>query len=409
MFKMRPPSFKHSLHKLFICALLGLLSTNAFAEVSLLVKTPVELRSSVAVNSPAVGMLHCGAKVNVLDVLPKGWYKVRVDNGSEGYVSALNLTVDLNQSDCINSVHTPSKPIGDQYYGSPTLFILGASVKVRAAPNPSAKTVNIYHTGDAVKIAFDPRNEGEWASINGSSFILRKYLGAPPQLADLISRFDQLPASDLVGRRSLAERAVELAWNTEGTSAVPALERFLLVTNDLVDPQLTHETELALLLARGKTKNLSEKALNAIMRSAKTYAVVAGKKEHDAAFTFPVINKLLGKPSKVINLGKDGNQCGGAADYAYEYPAGIIELYASDKGIRLRELNLQFPSNAFVLNGFEINATTSEEEFLKHFGHLISSGGFEMHHYQIRFWEEADTFDFENGLPKRVRYWYDDC
>lgn len=403
--------FKHRFPLFLFGAILALLSTTAFAEVSLSVKTPVELRSSVAVNSQAVGLLHCGAKVTVLEVLPKGWYKVRVDNGSEGYVSALNLVVNLRVSDCTGAT-PPLPPAGDLYYGSSTLFVLGASVKARAAPNPNAKVFNIFHTGDAVQITFDPGHGDDWAFISnvyGQGFVLRKFLGQQPQLSDLISRFDRIPASNLAARRAAAERAVELAWNTEGASVIPALERFLSVAHDLDNPQLVQDTELAMQLARGQNKHVTRESIDAIMRSSKTYLVLLGKKLPDREVKFASVSQLLGGPTKVKKRGLEQRECNATSEYYYQYPSADFDFHVEDKSISLVNLNLQFPGNAFVLNGFTINANTSEKEFLDRFSHLIASNGFEMHRYNIWFSGESYIFEFENGMPKKVSYDYDAC
>lgn len=408
---MKPLLFKHRFPQLLLGSILALLSTTAFAEVSLLVKKPVELRSSVAVNSQTVGLLHCGTKVTVLDVLTKGWYKVRVDNGSDGYVSALNLAVDLNASDCIGA-KPPFPPEGDLYYGSSTLFVLGASVKARASPNPNSKVFKIFHTGDAVQITFDPGHGDDWAFISnvyGQGFVLRKFLGRQPQLPDLISRFDRLTASDLPARRAAAERAVELAWNTEGASVIPALERFLSVARDLDNPQLVQDTELAMKLARGQNKRVTPESIEAIMKSSKTYLVILGKKFPGPEVKLASVSQILGDPIKVTKWKLTGAECMGTGDYHYQYPFANFDFHLEDKTLGLMDVDLQFPGNAFVLDGFTINADTSENEFLTRFSHLIASNGFEMHRYNIWSSGESYIFEFENGVPKKVGYDYDAC
>ena len=112
----------------FKALLYFLLSTTfLFAQESYFLKSDTRLYTSNSTSSAFLGYFKYGAEIQLLSANENGWYKVKSDNLSEGFVSAKFVSKALNAAD----VYTKDKenPIvegGDSFYGGNHLLVLGA-------------------------------------------------------------------------------------------------------------------------------------------------------------------------------------------------------------------------------------------------------------------------------------------
>lgn len=90
--------------------------------------------------------------------------------------------------------------------------------------------------GTVVGVDFIPTDGQAWVNIgtcenNQTAYVQRQFLGKHPDIQAIFRQYDALPASDVAMRKTLAERAVELALNLGSASEhiKPALTRFMSV------------------------------------------------------------------------------------------------------------------------------------------------------------------------------------
>lgn len=347
-----------------------------------------------------LGYFKYGAEVRLLSENKNGWYKVQADNFNEGYIPDKFVAKSLNARDVkIKDNENPILEGGDAYYGGNHLFVLAAGLKARALPDKNSKIREILFTGDAVPVNYLPKSSEEWVNINGNfdeeyaKFTLRKFLGVRPNFETLLKDFDKLDVNATAERKTISERLVELAWNSEYDKLVPAYQRYYEVVKQLNDPKLIADTELNMALAKGLTKHKLPEQISAFVKKAEFS--LKGVKTKSLFLTQKDLLKIFGEPAKKASV---GDECGiYLSDLFYYYP----DLHASvDEKQNQAEIVKVFinENNKLILNsGSVLDNTMSEKAFIEKYGTYIEASLKWPHIYSILMEDSQIRIEFKDG------------
>lgn len=350
--------------------------------------------------SDFLGYFKYGAQVHLLSENQNGWYKIQADNFNEGYVPAKFISKSLNASD-VKTVDNENPIIfaSDHYHGSNHLFVLVAGLKARALPDKNSKIREVLFTGDPVTIDYLPKNEDEWVNIAGSfdeeyaKYTLRKFVGRRPDLNVLLKNFDKADVNNITERKTISERIVELAWNSDKSTLVPAYQRYYEVVKQLNDPKLLAETELNMALAKGLAK--SKKAEEIIAFSKNAEFLLKGTKTKSLYFTQKQLVKTFGNPPKKANI---SDECGiYLSDLFYYYPDLEVSVDEAKNQAEIVKVFIN-ENNKFVINSNAVlDNSLSEKAFIEKYGTYIEASLKSPHYYSIIMEDSRFIIEFKDG------------
>lgn len=359
----------------------------------------MRLYTSANTSAEFLGYFRYGAEVQLVSESKDGWYKVKADNLSEGYIPEKFVATRLNARDV--KVKDSENPLieSDDYYGSNHLFVLVAGLKARAQPDKNAKIREILNTGDPVAINYLPKNQEDWVNISGqfndeyAKFTLRKFVGKRPDFNSLLKDFDKLDVTNITERKTIGERLVELAWNSETTTLAPAYQRYYEVVKQLNDPKLLADTELNMAVAKGLAKHKKPEEILAFVK--KSEFILKGLKTKAWYLTQKDLVKTFGKPPKTAHV---NDECGVyLSELFYYYP----DLEASvDEQKNQAEITKVFitENNKLVLNpNATLDHTLTEKAFIEKYGAYINASIKTPHIYAIQIEDSEFRIEFKDG------------
>lgn len=358
------------------------------------------LYTSPNTSSAFLGYFRYGAEVRLLSESQNGWYKVQADNFNEGYIQEKFAATRLNAKDV--KIKDPENPIlegGDAYYGGNHLFVLVAGLKARALPDKNSKIKEILFAGDPVAVDYVPVNEDDWVNINGNfdeeyaRYTLRKFIGLRPNFETLIKDFDKLDVNAVSERKTLSERIVELAWNSEYSKLEPAYQRYYEVVKQINDPKLIAETEMNMALAKGLAKHKLPEQIIAFTKKAEFS--LKGTKTKSLYLSQTELVKTFGKPAKKSNV---GDECGiYLSDLFYYYPD--LEVSVDEKKNQAEIVKVYInENNKFIINPNTIlDNSVSEKAFIEKYGTYIEASLKSPHNYSIIMEDSQFRLVFKDG------------
>ncbi|RYJ40966.1 SH3 type 3 domain-containing protein [Flavobacterium anhuiense] len=356
-----------------------------------------------------LGYFKYGAEVRLLSENQNGWYRIQADNLNEGYMQEKYIAKSLNAKDV--KIKDPKNPIlegGDAYYGGNHLFVLAAGLKARALPDKSSKIREILFTGDPVAVNYLPVNPDEWVNISGSfneeysKYTLRKFLGPRPNFDALLKDLDKLDVNALNDRKTLSERIVELAWNSDYDKLIPAYQRYYEVVKQINDPKLLAETELNMALAKALANHkLSEQI---IAFTQKSHYSLKGFKTKSVTISKTDLIKTMGNPTKKAQI---SDECGiYLSDLFYYYPD--LEVSVDEKQNQGEIIKVFInENNKFIINQNAIlDHTLSEKAFIEKYGTYIEASLKSPHIYSIIMEDSQFRLEFKDGKLLSVEIFY---
>ncbi|WDF58453.1 SH3 domain-containing protein [Flavobacterium sp. KACC 22758] len=358
------------------------------------------LYTSPNTSSAFLGYFRYGAEVRLLSESQNGWYKVQADNFNEGYIQEKFAATRLNAKDV--KTKDPENPIlegGDAYYGGNHLFVLVAGLKARALPDKNSKIKEILFAGDPVAVDYVPVNEDDWVNINGNfdeeyaRYTLRKFIGLRPNFETLIKDFDKLDVNAVSERKTLSERIVELAWNSEYSKLEPAYQRYYEVVKQINDPKLIAETEMNMALAKGLAKHKLPEQIIAFTKKAEFS--LKGTKTKSLYLSQTELVKTFGKPAKKANV---GDECGiYLSDLFYYYPD--LEVSVDEKKNQAEIVKVYInENNKFIINpNIILDNSVSEKAFIEKYGTDIEASLKSPHNYSIIMEDSQFRLVFKDG------------
>ncbi|MFH7017506.1 SH3 domain-containing protein [Flavobacterium sp. FlaQc-47] len=358
------------------------------------------LYTSASASSEFSGYFKYGAEVQLLSESKNGWYKVKADNLTEGFIPEKFVATRLNSADI--KVRDNENPIiegTDNYYGSNHLFVLVAGLKARTQPDKTSKIKEILNVGDPVAVNYLPKNQEEWVNISGNfsdeyaKFTLRKFIGKRPDFNTLLKDFDKLDSNNITERKTVGERIVELAWNSDVATLAPAYQRYYEVVKQLNDTKLLADTELNMAVAKGLAKHKKPEEILAFVK--KSEFVLKGLKTKSWYLTQKDLVKTFGKPVKKATV---SDECGVYLSETFYY---YQDLEASvDEQKNQAEITKVFinENNKLVLNpNATLDSSVTEKAFIEKYGSYIVASIKAPHNYSIQLEDSEFQIEFKDG------------
>jgi len=381
----------------------------AQAQERYFINSDTKLYNSPNTSAAFLGYFKYGAQIRLLSENQNGWYKIQADNLNEGFVPEKFVAKSLNAKDV--KTKDPKNPIiegGDAYYGGNHLFILAAGLKARALPDKNSKIREVLFTGDPVPVNYLPLNPEEWVNVGGSideeyeKYTLRKFLGARPNFDSLLKEFDKLDPNNISERKTISERIVELAWNSDYSSLVPAYQRYFEVVKQINDPKLTAETELNIALAKALANHKLPEQIIAF--SQKSYYSLKGFKTKSVFISQTDLIKTMGTPTKKARI---SDECGiYLSELFYYYPD--LEVSVDEKQNKAEIIKVFVnENNKFIINANAVlDHTMSEKAFIEKYGTYIEASLKAPHHYSIIMEDSQFRLEFKDGKLYSVEIFY---
>lgn len=388
---------------LFFCSLL------LHSQQRYFLNSDTRLYTSPNTSAEFLGYFKYGAEVRVLAESHNGWRKIQADNFNEGFVQEKYVSTRLNAKDVkVRDKENPILEGGDAYYGGNHLFVLAAGLKARTLPDKNAKIREILFTGDPVAVNYLPINQDEWVNINGSfteeyaKYTLRKFLGLRPNFETLLKDFDKLDVNAIQERKTLSERIVELAWNSNYDALIPAYERYTEVVKQINDPKLIAETELNMALAKGLSKHKLPEQIIAF--SQKSQYSLKGFKTKSVSISQSDLIKTFGNPPKKTRI---SDECGlYISDLFYYYPDLEVSVDEKEKKAEIIKVYIN-ENNKFIINpNAVLDHTLSEKAFIEKFGTYIEASLKSPHIYSIIMEDSQFHLVFKDGKLFSVEIFY---
>ena len=363
------------------------------------INSDTRLYTSADTSSEFLGYFKYSAQVRLLSDNQNGWYKVQADNFNEGYVPVEFISKSLNARD-VKTVDNENPILygGDHYHGSNHLFVLVAGLKARALPDKNSKIREVLFTGDAVTIGYFPKNEEEWVNISGSineeyaKYTLRKFIGKRPDLDVLIKNFDKLDINNITERKTISERIVELAWNSDYSKLVPAYEKYYEVVKQLNDPKLLTDTELNIALAKGLAKHKSPEQIIAFSKKAEF--VLKGTKTKSLYLSQKDLVNTFGKPNKKTI----SDDCGiYLSDLFYYYPDLEVSVDEKNNKAEIVKVFINENNKLIISPNHILDRSVSEKAFIEKYGTYIDASIKSPHHYSIITEYSQFGIEFRDG------------
>ncbi|WP_264538431.1 SH3 domain-containing protein [Flavobacterium sp. N1736] len=358
------------------------------------------LYTSTNTSAEFLGYFKYGAEVQLLSESKNGWYKVKADNLSEGYIPEKFVATRLNAADIkVADKENPILAGGDNYYGGNHLFVLAAGLKARALPDKNSKIKEILFTGDPVAVNYLPKNQDEWVNINGNfdaeyaKYTLRKFIGKRPDFDALLKEFDKLSPDAIADRKTVAERIVELAWNSENSKLAPAYQRYYEVVKQLNDPKLIADTEMNMAIAKGLAKHKKPEEIVAFSKKAEF--VLKGIKTKSLFLTQKDLVKTFGNPIKKASI---SDECGlYLSDLFYYYPDLEASVDEKQNNVEIIKVFIN-ENNKLILNANSVlDSSLSEKAFIEKYGTYISASIKAPHSYSLQLEDSEFRIEFKDG------------
>jgi hypothetical protein len=355
--------------------LLIFMSTFLSAQERYFLKSDTRLYTSNSTSSSFLGYFKYGAEIQLLSENENGWYKVKSDNLSEGFVPAKFVSKTLNAADVYTKDNeNPVLYGGDGSHGGNHLFILGAGIKARALPDKTSKLKEILTCGEAVSVNYSPLNSEEWVNISGSfnpeyaRYVQRKYLGNCPDFDELMKQFDKLAETNIVDRKTISERLVELAWNNQKSKLITAYDKYYSVIIQLNDKKLLAETELNMLLA--KKQSVEKNYEKIIPFSEKIELIIKGAKSKNYTISLKDLLKTCGKPTKTKRI---SDECGVYLSDLFYYYADL-EVSVDEKQNLVELITVKINGhNKLLIDNTILDNSTNEKDFIIQYGDYIDT------------------------------------
>lgn len=386
--------------KYYFTTLLLLFTIFLQAQERYFLNSDTRLYTSTNETGDFLGYFKYGAEVELLSESKNGWYKVKADNFSEGYVPEKFIATRLNAKDI--KTKDSANPIiegDDHYYGSNHLFVLVAGLKARALPDKNAKVREILFTGDPVAVNYLPENQDEWVNVHGriseeyAQYTLAKFLGKRPDFNTLLKDFDQLDVNAITERKTIGERIVELAWNSDNATLAPAYQRYYEVVKQLNDPKLLADTELNMAIAKGLSKHKKPEEITAFSKKAEF--VLNRVKTKSLYFSQKDLVKAFGKPPKT---GTVSDECGiYLSELFYYYPDFEASVDEKQNQAEITKVFINENNKLVFSPTNSLDHTLTEKAFIEKYGTYIGASIKNPHLYSIQVEDSEFRIEFRNG------------
>ncbi|EPR70739.1 SH3, type 3 domain protein [Winogradskyella psychrotolerans RS-3] len=375
---------------LFICLFV---STVIQAQNHKYLNADTRLYNETDENEGFKGYFKVNAQVEVLSAQITDWTFVRADNDTKGYVQSKYLSDKPISSQ--NTVEDNDNPIlnGDKYYGGHHLFVTVASLRARGKPSLSGEIKTILTMGEAVPVKYIPIEKDAWVNISNSRYIQRKYLNERPDYDALALTYANIEKHNFDERLKIAERLVELAWNSGYAYLKSAYLVLLDVAKETHNTALIKSTQMYLTLADGLEHPLPPEIVTEFIKNANFK--IKGVQINKLMVDLNTVIDTYGQPLKIENI---SDECGvNYSNTFYNYKNMTLSVNLEENLGEIVEIILD-ENSAFIMNENSIlDHTMTETRFIELYSKYIHTDIQNLHTYAISNGYGDYSVAFKNG------------
>lgn len=353
-------------------------------------------------NSDFKGYFKINAQVEVLSKYNDNWHLVKADNHHIGYVMSKFITDKYNSNQ--NQTKDTNNPIldGDQYYGGHHLFINVASLRSRKEPNTSSPIIRVLTTGQPVPVKYLPLDKEEWVKIYNNEYIQKKYINERPEFRALVLHFNTIEKNNIKEQFKIAERLVQLAWNSGTDHLHDAYTIYFEVVKQLNDKDLITDTEIKIALVNGLINRKPEEEIYLFVENA--HFEIKNIEIKKTMVTLSNVTKNYGQPVKKEEI---GDECGVYFNNTFYTYSDII--LSVDENKNLAELVTVFinENNQFIINDNAIlDSNITERDFINRYSQYLFFDNQNPHVYTLVTSDRSYNIEFKNGALYLVNLFY---
>ncbi|MGE9312682.1 SH3 domain-containing protein [Niabella sp. CJ426] len=362
----------------------------------------------------AIGVYARGGIATELKKFNNGWSEILVENGEKAYIPSRFLASTLNAKDNYekdpDDFVLPGEPGAE--YGSPHLFITAASVKARAIFGKNKPIVKVYRTNEPVGVAYLPYDENKLVRIGGNGyaydrsgwlFTQKKFLGRKLDFRNTVHEYNQLPKTDTIKRKTLAERIYEMSWRENKSNNLEGIQLFRNYQKDAGNNQLYQQLAFDEFLLKA-TQDAGKESTSAFDDSPVRFTI-SGKMLPIHFSEKDILDIPLSR--KIITNGTGYPECGVEVTKEYAFDHFKVFHSQTEKLTYIPEIRFSKKEIAISIAGFTIDGETTEEAFLKKLGKYVHYDWLEKPHvYYISGDGDVLALTFKNGKPVLYEYWF---
>ncbi|WP_452224582.1 hypothetical protein [Lacinutrix chionoecetis] len=384
---------KHILFILFnFCVFIGISQNKMF------LNGETRLLKDSKPDSQILGYFKTNAQVSLISEATNGYILIKADNNDVGYVKIHFLTSKYTSNP--QTLPDNENPIlnADKYYGNSHLFVTAANLRARSKPNINGDIVGKLTTGQAVPVRYLPVDKESWVNISNGRFVQRKFLNERPGFDALVISYQSINLDNKKERLKIAERLVQLAWNTHSNYLKPAYEILYALALDIGDKKLIHESKLFLEYGKQQLKVKNHTEIEKFIENADF--IIKNLTVKNQFVEFSELIKHYGEPNKTNII---GDECGvyySETFYMYDNMTLTVNKDENKANVNYILLN---NTNKFILNqNHIIDGNRSEIEFIKSYGSYVQSSINSLHTYTILNDYGGYTIKFKKGKAYSV-------
>ncbi|WP_179338563.1 SH3 domain-containing protein [Winogradskyella ludwigii] len=339
------------------------------------------------------GYFKVNARIEIISAPAPDWIFVKADNDTKGYVQSKYLSDKYNSNQ--NIIEDSDNPIlnGDGYYGGHHLFVIVASLRARGEPNLSGEIRTILTMGEPVPVKYIPIEKDEWVNISNSRYIQRKYLNERPSYDTLALTYARIEKSNTDERLKIAERLVELAWNSGYAYLKSAYLILLDVATYTNNTALIKSTQMYLTLADGLEHPLPHETVTEFIENA--IFKIKGVQINKLMVDLNTVINTYGQPLKIEKI---SDECGVYySETFYHYKNMTLSVNLEENLGEIVDIIID-KNSAFIINENAIlDHGITETEFIKLYSKYIKTGIQNLHTYAISNGYGEYSVVFKNG------------
>ena len=388
--------------KLKITLLFLFCTTSSFTQEQKFLNNDTRLYTEASTSSKFIGFFRTNAQVEVISKYDDNWHFVKADNHNTGYV----LTKYLSNKYTSNSTQPQDleNPIlrGDQYYGNYHLFVNVASLRARGAPSKTGKIITTLTTGEAVPVKYVPLDIEDWVFISSGRFIQRKYLSKRPKYEELMKLFDNFEIDNITDRGKIAERIIQLAWNSDHSQLYKAYKTYYQVAIQLGNNELIEDVKMNLVLAKGLASTKPFEEIQTFINEA--HFKIKNLNVNDTYINYEDLISNYGEPTHMEGI---SDECGVYfGDTFYKYPKMLLSVNKKDNKAELVTVQIDI-NNSFYLNkNVVLDYTVTEKEFVSKYAQYIYTNFNYRNQYTFLTDDGGYNIMFKNGKIYSVNVYY---
>lgn len=349
-------------------------------------------------SSKKLGYFKPNASVVLIESLGNGWSNIKTDNLDTGYILTKNLSDKYTSSKRSNILKDNPISNANSNFGNYHSYITVASLRIRNKPSLDSEIVGKLSCGQAVPVKYLPVDPKSWVNITNSRFVQRQFLGEKPTHNNLVEKYNNIQEQDFKNRLKIAERIVELSWNSNQTHLKEAYQILNNLAVEIKDEKLIKNSQFFIEYALGQLNKKNESEIEDFIKNADF--IIKGISVKNQFVKLSEAIKTFGEPKDVKNM---QDECGiYYSNLFYFYDNINLSVNKEENLANIDYIQLSKNFKFKINQNNIIDHTISELNFIKKYASYIRTN---INYPNRYFWQNDDGgyyIEFKNGYAYSI-------